>query len=68
LRVWVETSNPNARWGFIDPTTGYILALKKRDLSYYGKVSEVEDEKPTINVETKVEMGTPSLGVIDEEE
>jgi len=69
LRKWVETSNPDARWGFRHPTTDEIVALKKRDLSHYGIVNEIE--APTIEIQTRVEMGTPTLHrlwINDEEE
>lgn len=69
LREWVETSNPEARWGITHPDTGHILALKKRDLTYYGIVHDVEvvDAAET-DIETTAEMGTPSLGVVEDEE
>lgn len=67
-RKWTEVPNPNARWGFRDPETREIKALKKRDLSYYGVVNEVEVIHEDPDIEVQVEMGTPSLGVVDEED
>ncbi len=71
LREWVETSNPDARWGITHPDTGHILALKKRNLSYYGIVHDVEiidENEGSADIKTQVVMGTPSLGVVADEE
>jgi len=73
-RKWTEVPNPNARWGFRDPETREIKALKKRDLSFYGIVNEVEviyddpDDPDNLDVQVQVEMGTPDLGVVKDEE
>ncbi len=67
-RKWKEVPNPNARWGYRDPETREIKALKKRKLSYYGVVNEVEVIQDDPDIEVQVEMGTPSLGVVEDGE
>lgn len=57
---WVQTEK-GRRWGLHHPVDGRIIALKK-DPSHYGKVMEMPD------ISVKVALGTPSLGVVDEEE
>ncbi len=67
-RKWKEVPNPNARWGFRDPETREIKALKKRKLSYYGVVNEVEVIHNDPDIQVQVEMETPSLGVVEDED
>ncbi len=70
-RQWavVPDGNHNYRSGIIHPVSGEIIALRKRNLSYYGVVIEVTPvPKPSIDIETEVVMGTPGLGVVEDEE
>ena len=66
-RKWVD--DPKGRkWGLIHPVTGRIVGLRKAPETY-GIVNDIEIIKEeTPDVETRVEIGTPTLGIVDEEE
>jgi len=65
-RQWIEDET-GPYWALTHPITGRVVGLRK-DPSTYGTVMQIEELKQ--DVETKVVIGTPTLGVIsnDEEE
>ena len=68
-RIWVR-NNYGRKWGLNHPVTGRIVGLRK-DPKAYGVVEEfvatVGSDKMGITM-PKVEMGTPTLGVVENDE
>lgn len=63
-RRWVA-SPTGRKWGLRHPITGRVVGLRKAPEAY-GIVVDIENfEETTPDVETRVEMGTPALGIVD---
>jgi hypothetical protein len=63
-RRWVE-SETGRKFGLKHPVTGRVVGLRKAPEAY-GVLLEIENfEEASPDVETRVVMGTPTLGIVD---
>lgn len=70
-RQWVEDET-GPYWALTHPVTGRVVGLRK-DPSTYGTVMEMQSiseflDENNPNIETSVIIGTPSLGIVSDEE